>query len=271
MFKLLILDWFNAALIVVLFTWGITFVATYTALAVTTREILLLALLIFVIGFAASFALSPQLGAAKKEWWQMAVSSAGQENPSAPLFTGTLLSGPLLLLVLWFDLDSILQKMIADGQVRWLNVNQWMWVTRVLYGMLVLGFIFVGMIRVDEHNFRVNMVFHAGGAVMAILSAILSGILIRKRHFHPWYRFLSNYLLVITTVALGFLGVIQLNPLTVGAVGEGLVSMTVIELVLFLLIGIWMYVTVDNLLGQADIRAFDGPLLVMARKESQPV
>jgi hypothetical protein len=267
MFKTLALDWFNAAIIVVLFTWAITFAATYASLAVTTRETLLLALSIFVIGFSASFALSPQLGDARKEWWQMAVSSAGQENPSAPLFTGTLLSGPLVLLALWFDLDSILQKMIGDGQVRLLKVNQWMWVTRILYGMLVLGFIFVGMIRVDEHNFRVNMVFHAGGAVMAILSAIFSGILIRKRHFHPWYRFLSNYVLIIATFTLGLLGVIQLNPLKFGAVGEGLVGMTVIELALFLLIGVWMYVTVDNLLGQADIKAFDGPLLVMARKE----
>ncbi|MEO8608515.1 MAG: hypothetical protein ABI690_11560 [Chloroflexota bacterium] len=265
MFKNMNLDWFNAALLIVLFTGATTLIATYGALAVTTREILLLGLLIFVTGFSASFALSPLVR--KQEWWQLAVSSAGEFNPSAPLFTGTLLSGSLALVVMWFDIDSILQKMIADGGIRYLSAAQWMWVARILYIMPVVGLIFVGFVRVDPDQYRINMVFHAGGATLAILGAIVSALLIRKRRFHPWYKIFSVYLLFGTTIVMGLLGSLQLNPIAFGPVGDGLVSLTVIELTLFLLIGVWMYVTVDNLLGQANINAFDGPLLVMARKD----
>lgn len=269
MFKFLILDWFNAAIIIVLFTGLTTLLATYIAVAVTTREVLMLALSIFVIGFGASFALSTPIGEAHREWWQFAVSSAGQDNPSAPVFTGTLLSGPLALLALWFDLDSILQKMIADGPIRYLSVQGWMWAARILYAMMVVGLILVGLIRVDPTLFRVNMIFHAGGASLAVLSAIFSGLLIRKQRFHPWYKFFAVYVLLGATIVLTLLGVIRVNPFGFGAVGDGLVSLTVIELVLFFLIGVWIYLTVDNLLGQADIKAFEGPVLMMARKEPQ--
>lgn len=266
MFKNMALDWFNAIIIIVLFTGVTTLIAAYGALAVTTREVLLLALLIFATGFSASFALSPLVR--NQEWWQLAVSSAGEFNPSAPLFTGTLVSGSLALVVMWFDIDSILQKMIADGGVRYLNAMQWMWVARILYVMPVVGLILVGFVRVDPNLFRFNMVFHAGGATLAVLGAIFSAILIRKRRFHPWYKIFSVYILLGATVVMALLGSLQLNPFSFGGVGDGLVSLTVIELTLFLLIGVWMYVTVDNLLGQANINAFDGPLLVMARKDA---
>ena len=266
MFKNMTLDWFNAALLIILFTGVTTLIATYGALAVTTREVLLLALLIFATGFSASFALSPLVR--KQEWWQLAVSSAGEFNPSAPLFTGTLLSGSLALVVLWFDIDSILQKMIADGSVRFLTAARWMWVARILYIMPVVGLTLVGFVRVDPVQYRFNMVFHAGGATLAVLGAILSGLLIRKHRFHPWYKIFSVYILLGATVLMALLGSVQLNPLAFAPVGDGLVSLTVIELTLFLLIGLWMYVTVDNLLGQANINAFDGPVVVMARKDA---
>lgn len=263
-FKNMMLTGFRAAVIIVMFTGVVTLVATYGALAVTTREILLLGLFMFVIGFSASFALAPPTH--ERQWWEVAVSNAGQLNPSASLFTGTLLSGALALVVLWFDIDSILHKMVSDGDVRLLSVGAWMWVTRLLYALPILGLLFVGFIRVDEVNHPSNTLFHAGGAVLAIVSVVISGILIRKRRFHPWYRIFSVHILLGLTAGMAVFGSLKLDPFSIVFPGTGLISLTVIELALFGLIGLWVYITVDNLLGQANINAFNGQVVLVAQQ-----
>jgi len=45
--------------VIILFTGAVTFAATYGALAVTTRDVLLLGLFTFAIGLSVSFALAP--------------------------------------------------------------------------------------------------------------------------------------------------------------------------------------------------------------------
>jgi hypothetical protein len=42
----------------------------------------------------------------------------------------------------------------------------------------------------------------------------------------------------------------------------------VIELTLLILIGLWAYITVDNLLGQANIKAFEGEVIMV--RQDQP-
>jgi hypothetical protein len=264
-FKDMTMNWINALIVIILFISTTTLIATYCALAVTTREILLLGLMIFVVGFSASFALTKPY--ADHQWWQIAVSNAGQLNPAASLFTGTLLSGSLTLIVLWFDIDSILQKMVGDGDVRWFSANLWMWVARGLYIVLVLGLMFIGLIRVDQTNYPFNMVFHAGGAILAIASVIVSGLLIRKRRFHPWYKLFSVQILLGLTVSMSVLGSLKLDPPAVVFPGTGIISLVVIELSLFVLIGLWIYATVDNLLGQANLNAFDGQLMLVIQQD----
>lgn len=264
-FKNMILNWFSAAIIVIVCTGTTTFAATYSALAATTRNVLALGLLIFLIGFSVSFALAPATSG--KQWWEIAVSNAGQFNPSAALFTGTLFSGSLALVVLWFDMNSIIQKMIDDGGIRWLNANAWMWVARALYTILILGLLFVGFIRVDAVNHPFNTAFHTGGAIFAIASVVICGLLIRKHRFHPWYKIFSVHILIGLTLVMAFFGSLRLDPFSFAFPGTGLIGLTVIELALFMVIGLWVYITVDNLLNQANIRAFDGSVLVMARKD----
>lgn len=268
MFKNLFLSGSDAVVIVVMFTMLVTFVAAFSALAVSTRDMLQLAMLIFVVGFAVSFALAPE-DRFKQQWWERAVSNAGQLNPAAPLFTGTLVSGSLALIVMWFDIDSIIMKMIADGDLRVFGVRGWMRVARLLYAGLALGLISVGLIRVASDAHRFNMVFHAGGAVGAILSVVISSLLIRKRRFHPWYKFFSVYILVGLIFGMGLIGSLKPNPPNLPSFvfpGTGLISLTVIELALFGLIGLWVYLTVDNLLGQADINAFEGQVVMVAQQ-----
>jgi hypothetical protein len=260
------LNWFNALIIIVLFTGTTTLIATYNALAVTTREILLLGLLIFAVGFSASFALTRPYS--DHQWWEIAVSNAGQLNPAASLFTGTLLSGALTLIVLWLDIDSILQKMVSDGDVRWLSADRWMWVARGLYTILVLGLVFMGLIRVDQVNYPVNMVFHAGGAILAIASVIVSGLLIRKRRFHPWCKLFSVHILLGLTVSMSVLGSLKFDPPAVVFPGTGIISLVVIELSLFVLIGLWIYITLDNLLGQANLNAFDCQVMLVVQQDN---
>ncbi|MEZ4669588.1 MAG: hypothetical protein R3E39_16915 [Anaerolineae bacterium] len=267
MFKNMPLNSFDALVVVVLFTTLATYIAAYGALALSTRDVLMLAMFIFFIGFAVSFALAPE-DSNKQQWWERAVSNAGQLNPSAPLFTGTLLCGSLMLIVLWFDIDSIILKMVRDGDLRFFGERGWMRVARVLYGALAIGLISVGFIRVDAVNFRFNMVFHAGGAVLAILSVVFSSILIRKRRFHPWYKIFSVYILLGLTFGMGFLGSLKPNPPNLPSFvfpGTGLISLTVIELALFGLIGLWIYLTIDNLLGQANINAFEGDVVMVSQ------
>lgn len=264
-FRDMSMGWFRAALVIIAFTATVTLAATYGALAVSTRDILLLGLFTYAAGFATSFALVPPT--LERQWWEVAVSNAGQLNPSASLFTGTLLSGSLALVVLWFDLDSIIRKMIDDGEVRLLSAERWMWVARGLYGVLILGLLSVGFIRVDEVNHPFNTAFHAGGAVVAIISVVVSGMLIRKRRFHPWYKIFSVHILLGLTIFMAVFGSIRLDPLGLVFVGTGLISLTVIELALFILIGLWVYVTVDNLLGQANINAFVGQVVVVSQEQ----
>lgn len=270
MFKNLYLSGLDAVVIVVLFTTLVGFVAAFNALAVSTRDVLNLAMFIFLVGFAVSFALAPE-DRFNQQWWERAVSNAGQLNPSAALFTGTLVSGSLALIVLWFDIDSIIMKLIADGELRVFGVRGWMRISRLLYAGLALGLISVGLIRVAADAHRFNMVFHAGGAVGAILSVVICSLLIRKRRFHPWYKFFSVYILVGLTFGMGLVGSLKPNPPNLPSFvfpGTGLISLTVIELALFGLIGLWVYLTVDNLLGQADINAFEGQVVVVAQQSS---
>lgn len=265
-FKALTLDRFNASLIIVAFTGTVTFAAAYMALAASTRVVLMLGLFTFFFGFSASFALSPLIQG--RQWWASAVSNAGQLNPSAPLFTGTLLSGSMALWMLWYDLDSIIEKMIADGDVRFLSSQAWMRVAGVLYAGLIIGLISVGFVRVDDANFPSNKIFHAGGAVLAIASVVISGLLIRKNRFHPWYKVFSVHILLGVTLGIALLGSIRLDPLALVFPGTGLISLTVIELVLFILIGMWVYFTVENLLAQANIQGFSGRVIMVTEQDT---
>ena len=260
-FKNMILNWPDAFVVIILFTGAVTFAATYGALAVTTRDVLLLGLFTFAIGLSVSFALAPA------NWYLGAVSNAGQLNPSAPLFTGTLLGGSLALVVLWFDMNSIIEKMISDGNIRLFNARAWMWVARVLYAFLILGLVFVGFIRVDKDNYPFNMVFHAGGAISAIASVVIAGLLIRKSRFHPWYKIFSVHILLGLTIGMAVFGSLKLESPYWVYPGTGMISLTVIELSLMILIGLWVYFTVDGLLINANINAFDGQVLVMASKD----
>jgi hypothetical protein len=202
-----------------------------------------------------------------RQWWEVAVSNAGQFNPSASLFTGTLLSGSLALVILWFDTDSIIHKMIDDGDVRLLSADGWRWVARALYFVMIFGLLLLAFIRVDQVNFPFNMVFHAGGSIASISCAVIAGLLIRKKHFHRWYRIFTIYVLLGLTVGLSILSSLKLDPLSVVFPGTGIISLVVIELALFILIGLWVYITAENLLGQANIHAFDGQVIVMMRRE----
>jgi hypothetical protein len=256
----MVLNWPDAFIVIILFTGAVTLAATYGALAVTTRGVLLLGLFTFAIGLSVSFALAPA------DWYLGAVSNAGQLNPSAPLFTGTLLGGSLALVVLWFDMNSIIEKMIGDGEIRMFNARAWMWVARILYTILILGLLFVGFIRVDKVNYPFNMVFHAGGAILAIASVVIAGLLIRKSRFHPWYKIFSVHILLGITIAMAVFGSLKLESPYWVYPGTGIISLTVIELSLMILIGLWVYFTVDGLLVNANINAFEGEVLVVTSK-----
>ena len=255
-FKELSLNWFDSSIVIIGFTAVTTFVATYGALAVTTRGVLLLTLMTYGFGLSASFALSQLIDG--QQWWERAVSAAGQLNPSASVFTGTFLSGSFAMVVLWFDINSMIHSIVNDGKPWLLKPAQWMIVVRVLYIIFVLGLLFVGFIRVDQKNFPQNMLFHAGGAIASISSVVMSGLLIRKRRFPPWYTAFSVYILFGVTVVIAILSSLTLNPLTVVFPGTGIISLTVMELILLMLLGVWMYITVDNLVAIENIRALAG-------------
>ena len=267
-FKDVTLNWFDASILIIGSTAVMTFIATFGALAVTTRGILLLGLMTYLFGLTASFALTPLIDG--QQWWQRAVSSAGQLNPSAPVFTGTFLSGALAMLVLWLDVNGMVRKVIADGPLLLLGARGWMNVVRVLYIAFVGGLLFVGFIRVDRINFPRNMLFHAGGAMAAIACVVMSGLIIRKRRFPPWYKAFSVYILLGVTLGITILSSFTLDPFTIVDPGTGIVSLTVLELVLLMMLGVWTYITVDNLVTIENIRALTGYTDVRAAAAISP-
>jgi hypothetical protein len=178
-----------------------------------------------------------------------------------------LLSGSLALIVLWFDINSMVHRVVTDGKVLFLSPRTWMIIARVLYIVFALGLLFVGFIRVDETHYPTNMVFHAGGAVSAIASVVMSGLLIRKRRFPAWYRVFSLYILLGVTVGVAILGSVSLQPPSLVFLGTGIVSLTVIELVLFMMMGLWTYVTVDNLVTVENIRSLTGYATAIANRQ----
>ncbi|MBA3872635.1 MAG: hypothetical protein H0X30_26155 [Anaerolineae bacterium] len=244
-------DGLSPAIAILLFTGLITFITTFGALAVTTHEVLLLGLGTLGIGFMVSFALAQpncrQSGFSVpllcllpvRQWWEIAVSNAGQSNPSASLFTGSLLSGAITFIVVWFDIDNTVIDLANKLTLRWFKPIVWISIARFLFTVFILGLLFVGFIRVAP-EFPMNRAFHTGGAVSAIISALALACIMPKQSFRPWYKLLSIGLGAVTAIMI-----------VLGALN--LVSLTVIELTVFVMIGLWIYATVDSLLAQANI------------------
>ena len=137
--------------------------------------------------------------------------------------------------------------MIHEGNVRLFTEKGWILVVRILFGVFILGLLFVGFVRVDHTGqFPLNQYFHTGGAVSAIVIVSIFALLIRKKEFHPWYGYFSIGMVLVTVV----MGVLMVFP------NGGIVNLTVVELTIFLMVGLWMYVTVSNLLTLANIAAY---------------
>lgn len=246
------------------FVFASTFASTYWAIAVSTRELVLIGVGTFVLGFAVSFAVAPLMINPETmektdtvRWWTMAISSAGKLQPAASLFTSALASLAVVFWIVWFDIDSIIEMGIAKSgeasvpivdidNVKWVHVNR-KYLIIVCYTFVIVGLLSIGLVRVDRpaSDFALNIFFHsilgAGGAILGLFFVCWHVKLITRRTiFTLPYRVYFIIGAIISAVALGlytFLGV----------------NLTAVELVIFTISGSLMVITIEILLLQADI------------------
>lgn len=238
----------------------------------------MMGLVTFALGLGLSFSVAPQVctigDEVNMQWWECAVSTAGAQWPSAPLFTAALVGASCGLWALWFDIDGMIKATIENNPERlaggglltrwfrrmlsWLENREGVWEMRVaggLYFVIVLGFILVGLIRVsDDPALWMNTVLHTGGAAASAISVVLLSRLIHSTSFPGWYRVFSSKYVILITIAIIAASFISLVPLGLVPLRKGLLNLTAVELSLFVLMGTWLYLTVDILVGQAHVQ-----------------
>ncbi len=246
---------FWAWLVVILFTFSVTIASTFWALAVTTRELFLIGMMTTVAGLFVSFSIAPQIPDPDRiYWWQHAVSMLGKYMPSAPLFTATITSMACTLLVVWFDIESII---VRAG-------NEKIVLIRGLYFYAVIGFLLIGFVRVGEpiENFIPNFLAHSVFGALFAFTALFWVCWVMSRNinetvFNPWYKRYIKFAAVASLV-VGIVSFIQLEPFGFGDPsntqgGKDIINLTAAELVIFSLTGVLLFVTVEILLLQADV------------------
>jgi hypothetical protein len=251
---------FWAWVVIILFTFSATIVSAFWALAVTTREIFLIGMMMTVAGLLVSFSIAPQIPDPDRiYWWQHAVSMLGKYMPSAPLFTATLTSMACTLLVVWFDIENIVARARSAKIV----------LIRGLYFYAVLGFLLIGFVRVGDPiaNFIPNFLAHSVFGALFAFAALFWVCWVLTRNidetiFSPWYKRYIKFA-AIASIVVGVVSFIQLEPFGFGDPnntqgGKDIINLTTAELVIFALTGILLWITVELLLLQAEIATYSG-------------
>jgi hypothetical protein len=257
MFKQLSAAPLAAAAYVALFVAAVTVAFVYWSLTVTTRDLMALGLLTFAAGLAGTFALAGRQQ--DEEWWQAAVSRAGADPNADWLFTATFGAVFLIFVVLWYDVKNFLRLIVVQSQAirgitpfeqssrpaarvgRWLRGHTYSLI-RALYFTAIIGLLGVGFVQFDSRDIT-TVIAHTGGAVGAILIFNLGGLAYAYWFpdpilGQPFKRLsLACVLITLATIILWRLNIVNLAGL---------------ELLALVVVGIWFFFALDNLLIYID-------------------
>jgi hypothetical protein len=270
MFPALELNINEVGFVAALFTGVTVFVATYWALAATTHDILGLGLAIFVVGLSVSFAIAePTLtnsplceyifcydACLYEYWYDVNISTLGIKGASAPLFTATLASTAVILLVLWLDIDSHVRKMIEHKNK--ISEKRTMLFIDILYILIVVGLLAVGVVRTEGDLWK-NEAVHKLGAVGAVFATFGLSWILPMEKYRKVYKWISTGFLGFCFFVI-LLSSFRFNHFKFVGPGNGdVINMAALEIILFIAIWMWMYVAVNGLISYANQTAKTEP------------
>jgi hypothetical protein len=254
MFKDFSALYWAAAFFTGLFVALVAFGAVYWSLTVSTRQLMALGLVTFVVGLSGSFALAGVEN--NEQWWQAAVSRAGAHPDADWLFIATFGSVFLLFTALWFDVNHFIRLIVAqansfrpapDGDSlparvqRYVRANTYA-IIRTLYFAAVIGLMGVGFVQFDSSDIT-TIIAHTGGAFLAILIFTVGGLAFAGWFPDPIFgvpfkRFSQVCVAVCAlSVVLWLIGTLNLAG---------------IELVSLIVIGVWFFVAIDSILAYVN-------------------
>jgi hypothetical protein len=257
MFKDFSALYWAAAFFTGLFTALVTFGAVYWSLTVSTRHLMALGLVTFVVGLSGSFALAGIEN--NEQWWQAAVSRAGAHPDADWLFIATFGSVFILFVALWFDVEPFIRLIVAQATLlrptprgdtlparvsRYLRANTF-GIIRALYFAAIIGLMGVGFVQFNSSDIT-TVVAHTGGAALAILIFTIGGLAFAGWFPDPIFgvpfkRFSQVCVAVCAvSVALWLIGTLNLAG---------------IELICLIVIGVWFFVAIDSILAYVNALA----------------
>lgn len=269
MFEALAMRSGGAMLFTTLSAGLVGFVVSYLMSVLSTRHLLAMGMVVFIVGMTAAFATAGQVlrEEGMKFWWQTAISSLGEEPGTDVLFLYVFVALFIIFVVLWFDMADFLRDVLAAS--RWpLNWGVFHGPARLLrqvfgrrftffnglaafYFLAALGLLSAGIFPLVSYGSRsvyiLTLTLHSGGALAAMAIYWLGGmVLVTIRLSGVVFRWRFIVLTVFT-----FGGIIVAAYLFV----IGVLNMTAIELIGFALCGIWLYAAIDNLLQYSNLKA----------------
>ncbi|MDX2141616.1 MAG: hypothetical protein SF123_26250 [Chloroflexota bacterium] len=254
MFKEFSALYWSAAFFTGLFVALVTFGAVYWSLTVSTRHLMALGLVTFVVGLSGSFALAGIEN--NEQWWQAAVSRAGAHPDADWLFIATFGSVFLVFTALWFDVNQFIRLIVAQANVfhrlpagdglrarvqRYLHANTY-GIIRTLYFAAVIGLLGVGFVQFNTSDIS-TVIAHTGGAFLAIVIFTVGGLVFAGWFPDPIFgvpfkRFSQLCVAVCAvSVILWLIGTLNLAG---------------IELVCLVVIGVWFFVAIDSIVAYVN-------------------
>ncbi|NDJ77920.1 MAG: hypothetical protein GYB65_16850 [Chloroflexi bacterium] len=269
MFEALAMRPNGAILFTALFVGLVGFLVSYLISALSTRHLLTLGMLVFVVGMTAGFAIAGQVlrEEGMQFWWQTAISTLGEEPGTDVLFTYVFAGLFIVFLVLWWDVADFLRDALNSSEwpLKW-GVFQWLARRltrrndqpvsffagmRFFYFLAAAGLLSVGIVPLVTYGSRVDYVLtltlHTGGAAVAALIYWLGGMVfvtIRLSGVVFGWRFIT-----LTVVTFG--GILA----GVYLLAIDILNLTAMELIGFALCGVWLYAAVDNVLQYSNLKA----------------
>lgn len=234
----------GAIFLTTVFVGSITFIVVSWAVALTTRDLLTFGLTTFVIGLSAGFAV------ADGEWWREAVSEVGKDSESDLLFTITLVSASMIFILLWIDLDKLIQKAVGNRFA----------LIRILYFVATISLALIGLFPrlgsdagPHDATYWITFIIHTGGAFVALIIFLFGGMVLfthwlTGKIFTRLFKYLSFAYVGFALVEMILFAYDQSNnPDQVD-----IINLTAVELIAFIGIGLWFYGALDHLLAFAN-------------------
>lgn len=271
MFEALTLTPGGAILFTALFVGLVGFVVSHLMSVLTTRQLVIMGMLVFVVGMAAAFAMGGQVErpTGLKHWWQTALSTLGEEPGTDILFLYVFAALFIVFWIVWFDIADFLRDALSSDEKtpKWGVFNGPARLLRRIFGdratffnglrffyFLAAGSLLsVGifpLVNAGSHPvYFLTLTLHSGASVLAMLIYWIGGMIVvthRLKGIVFGWRFVAlSYVTFFGIIAAGILIAVRIA------------NLTAVEITVFALIGIWLYAAIDNLLEYSDLKALE--------------